>query len=442
MKITNLKPKHLIVKSILPCLIMLFLSQNNCNAQAEVALAGQTVNGIVDNFADRIDDIIANLDNVITKQSFDIRSHLQLVLQQADYIVGKNIDKTFEKLTKEQQDLLTDINNTISQVEQTGQILIQDVDQILNKGVALIGTLPGSKKAPVLTGLSPTYYGNSENQDVSVRIDGAWLAHKEPYILIDGEEYKPTTKIDSRLEFLLPLDLYNDSTRINLKTAELIVFKKRLFGSKEQKYTLGFYLVPEMMGTFKLLIKTNEVDSLYNYRAEKFGHRNRHCQNSRGKTWVFNSAGPKWKIDVNSVELSGVHVSRNSTRPNIENKTANGFRVSGEVRNYGSCRRILGEYVYRDARGSVNGTVEWKEFRTIDTLSELNEIASGTLYWNTEYGIDLGPNLNSFRLEILQLNGETKIIDENEVEKWFTVKFNRTTNFLQIEPNSLSTALY
>ena len=430
-----------IFKLFLLLLISQSLSLHSIHAQG-AAMAGMTVNQIVDNFADRIDQIISDLDDVITKQSFDVRSHLQIVLQQTDYIVDKNIDKTFDRLSETQQNLFVDINNTIEQFERTGQVLITDVDKLLNKGVALIGTLPGSRRAPVITALSPTYYGNTLNQDVAVRIDGAWLAKGEPYLEFDDEKYRPTTKIDSRLEFLIPLDLLNDSSRVNLEKAELTVYKKRLFGKKEQKYTLGFYLVPEMMGTYSLSIKNNTQDTLYESRAGRFAHRNGHCWGSRRKNWAFNSTGPEWKIDLNTVRLEGVHVSSKSSRPLIENLTRNGFRVSATVTNNGTCcPKVFGSRPCRDGRGSVNGTARWTEYRTVPRITELREISSGKLFWNTELNFDLGNNLNSFVLEVVQLNGEKKVITGQDLNKWFEVKFSRISNFLEIEPNSLSSAL-
>lgn len=90
--------------------------------------AGEAVSSVVDNFGNRIEGIINQLDGVISKRSFDIRQHLMLLGDQLDYIVGKNIDKTFDRLDEQQRQLLLSIDYALNEFENTSDVTLGKID--------------------------------------------------------------------------------------------------------------------------------------------------------------------------------------------------------------------------------------------------------------------------------------------------------------------------
>ncbi|GAB1857356.1 hypothetical protein MHTCC0001_21920 [Flavobacteriaceae bacterium MHTCC 0001] len=423
--------------------LLLCFSISSCGPETAYtgAFAGETVNSVVDNFSKRIEDIINNLDNVISKRSFDIRQHLMILSDQLDYIAEKNIDKVFDGLTKQQRQLLINVDNSLTEFEKSSEVTLTKVEDVLEKTIVFAGTLPGSKRIPTITKVSPSYFSDVENSDIVLTIKGNWLATGEPFIQIDSLVYEPTTKIDNKLEFILPLNIYNDESKINLFTSNLTLFKKSWFKTKEYNYKVGTFLIPKTMGKYKLKTKVSREEKIAINRSQGFGDANGHCQGARNVNWTFNVQKGGWKIDPNSIKHRATSVSSKSKYLGLRNVSESGFQIHGRVENSGNCVRVLGKTVAKDARGSVHGTVSWQEYKMNPKTLDLGIVGEGDIFWGKDLSIELPQNTISFELEIDLLDGKKKIITSGKSEDWFKVDYNEEGSSLIIKPRELDEAL-
>lgn len=245
--------------------------------------------------------------------------------------------------------------------------------------------------------MSPSYYSNEENTDVTIRVEGNWLAYGEPHLIINEQVIQPHTKIDNQLEFLVPLDLYNDQSRINLFSPKLRLFQKRGWGRgpKQLEYQVGVFLVPDKMGTYSLSAKVEREEPIYTDRNEPFGDANGHCSGGRNIDWTFNAKGGEWRIDINSIKDKATHISTKSKYHGKRNVSEHSFQLHGRIENNGSCKKILGKVVTRDGRGVIRGQVGWKEYRMIPVTVDIGEVDKGTLFWNKDISIQLPKSLQS-----------------------------------------------
>lgn len=102
-------------------------------------------------------------------------------------------------------------------------------------------------------------------------------------------------------------------------------------------------------------------------RRNKFfliNERNTSCQRPQ-KLLLTVRADDEWKIDVKSIKPK-VTVSALSNFTGIKQKSPEGFVVTGKVINSGRCLRIFGQRMHKDIRGTIQGRIEYEEYRTID----------------------------------------------------------------------------
>ena len=415
------------------------LCSTSAHSQSEV-LVGQTVNSIVDNLSDRIKEIINDLEGSISRQAFDIRTHLQLIIGQLDYVLDKNIDKVFEKLDEQQRELLNNIDITLSEFERTSNIALDKLDDVLDKAIIFSGTLPFSKRIPAVRNVSPSFIGSSERKGI-ITIDGAWLAKGSPYLIFEGERIDPIKKIDNELRFEIPLDKYKDIKNVEFISAKLNVFKNQIIGKKMVDYQIAVSLVPNLMGNYLLFVKTKETKKETKSRSENFSDSNGHCAGGRDKIWTFNSLGAPWKIDVNSISDRSHSVSSKSKYHGKRSVSHNGFQIAARIENNGECIKVLGKVVARDGRGSVSGSVSWTEYKLEPYIKDQGLNSKGELKWGKDISLNLPQNLSSFRLEITQLDGEKKIINKNANEDWYQVRYNPNGATLTIKPRNLNRAM-
>ncbi len=433
-------------KNVLSIVIATSFFCFDAKAQSEV-FVGMTVNSIVDNLSDRINEIVNNMDFMVSKNEFDIRQSLLIVTNNLDYILDKNINKTFEKLSETQRETLISINNVLSEFEKTSEKTLEKVEQIIDKANIFASSLPRGKRQPVITGITPSYYGNSFQRDVPVTIKGAFLSRGNPHITIDGIIYttEKGTKIDNTLEFLLPLDQYNDSSKINLFSLKLTVYKKGFFRQKPVQYNIGIFLVPNQLGTYKLYTRMNEEERIISERKQDFRETNAHCKGARDVVWKFNSQSGSWKIDMNSIN-DRANISSKSSYNGLSNVTENGFRITGRVANNGDCITVRvppfgRQTIARDGRGSINGTVSWKEYIIVEKTSDFKLTTEGNLYWGQDVSFILPNNFHSYKLVITQIDGTVKEITSSSNEKWYRVIHSTSNRDLLIKPRDLDSAI-
>jgi len=75
-------------------------------AQAEWFVTGQTVSNVINDTKDAVNEVINNADNAISSNTFQVRQHGQIFLDQLDALLKNNIGKTFEELRDSERQLL------------------------------------------------------------------------------------------------------------------------------------------------------------------------------------------------------------------------------------------------------------------------------------------------------------------------------------------------
>ena len=352
-------------------------------SQGEVIAGTEPVDQMLQGFMDRLDQLINNVDDVINRRSFDIRQHAFIVLDHLDFILTKQQGKLFEELTDQQQELLKNINFTINELEASQGNVLEELEGITDKAIAFAGTLPGSKRIPVVTDASPSYFQVSGDEEADIEINGSWLSRGNPTLVLDDTQYQSFEKIDSRLRFKVPFSEYSDSTKVVHKTLNLRVYRKSFFFFKKKlPYNIAMSILPETFAGYRVdvVVRNQKRDEVA--RGESFSHMNNHCQGAVAMWWTVNPT-PGWRINTSTIVHRATHVSTNSYYAGVRSVTETGFQIGGNVVNNGRC---LGP-IARDGRGSLEVEATYNEFRISDVDTPQNSFDTGVFQWKKDKSI-------------------------------------------------------
>lgn len=417
--------------------LLFLLIFNTSFAQVEGIAAGAAVNDVVNNFKTQLEDLAFSLEGIMTRQSFDMRQHVMVITNNLDYILDKNINKTFDRLDATQQKFLNDIQYIIQELQNPINQTIDKLELITDKANSFAASLPGGKRATLLSKTIPLFVTQKNSSDVKVAIKGSWLATGNPFITINSKNITPASELDSKLEFIIP-NLTVDTTKIKLNSIPLTVYQKRFIGKRKLNYTIGVTTVPNYIGKYELEITTFRIDTIKQTFNRETSHRNDHCQGARDVILTV-TASTGYKIDTKSITHSG-NVRENCTYNGLRSVTESGYQVTAICRNSGSCEKLFGKIVSYDARGSVNLYTRYTEYRTEEKINTEKITMDAKGFWGEDYIFKLPENTKSFVLTITKINGEKIIVTDTHSDKWLNIKYNKPSNTILIAPRPVEEA--
>lgn len=425
------------------------VSSANADPIAAVMI-GQSVNSIIDNLKSSINDTINNLDTMVNKRSFDMRTHLLVVLQNLDYFANNLGNSLFENISKQQQQFLTNTQVILDQFKQGNIEQIEQLRKLTGDMESALATLPLSKRFPIVREYSPSYIQQGASNSFNVSISGSWIGNGEPELQFPNGKCSRKVKIDNNIQFNCNEDVIGskgDTTKS--VTAKLSVYgEKSVWESikdwftdveKRRTYEIAITSIPPKMGGVEVLAVVEVDKEESKNRNESYSWPNDHCQGGRTECGTFNQTNSEWKIDVNSVSDS-CNSSSKSRCLGVRNKTQTSFQVCGAINNNGECVRVMGKTVSKDGRGHVWGSVSWKEIHSYKT-NENHYVDDRELKWNSDEAFQLPDRTVSFQVKVKQLDGATVIADKIGDYGWFTVSKDIASSQLLIHPKKLEVAL-
>lgn len=423
------------------------------------AIAGTTaVRSILDNIKQMADDIINRLDQTISSNSFQIRQHIEILLSEVEHDTLAVEDKTFDDLSIQQKQLLTNVETVL--VDANKQITA-DIGKLQDTATTIsdaVGRLPLIDKSPRLNNYSPSYIVDPGSTDVFVTARGSFLNYGTAEMHAGGIPCKSATQIDNTLSFLCPGIKFSAASSIVEVPGTLIVQDYEGFWDKfknvfrnyahTKTYQLALFAVPQKLGDVRVSATYTAHVPQYADRSAPMAAGNDHCVGTR-RYGPFNfsvQGGPGWTIVPGSIKDAG-ESSGNGGR-SIDgplNVTPNGFQYWINLTNSGSCGPdqpwpLHGKTWY-DARAWMTRNIAWREVRdqTVPTPADLMQ---GPLLWGKDRAIPLPPATTAFRVEITQINGAQPIvITEDNTRPWFRVETDALRQTLLLRPREVNEAL-
>lgn len=432
--------------------IMIFCVIFSCVVQAQPgSIAGSAVVGtLVDSLEQSVASTIQRIDDTVSNNSFRTRQHLEILLSQLDSIADNQRDKTFSQLDQTQQAAFLNIKNSIEQLARLERVTANDAQKTsLTVGTA-IGNLPLGNTVPRVIDYSPSYVLASRPgvaPGIVVSISGMLLGEGVPKLVMNDRDCEILSKTETALQFNCAAENWGAPDTVKNISGQLTVYQKNgffrsLFGKSSipRIYKLVVFAVPMSMGSYSLTAVKKVGKSRTNQRTQEFASHNDHCAGSREILFPFNGT-PGWLIDPASIKVN-CSASQASRCDGLRNIATTSFGYMGRVVNYGTCApRIFGQRAYVDARGAVFGSVGWVETQPYDELVT-EDMGGGTLEWDKAVRIPLQAGTQSVSLTVKQIDGKSVIVTSDDLgQSWYTVKFDRQSQFLLVTPRSLDVAM-
>lgn len=410
-------------------------------AAAEIA-AGVYAENLVADIENGLTTVIRQMETSTSVVSFAVRSDLLVVLENVRQISNQLIGKTFGELSQSQKQFFERTNKLVQDYNNGVQLTAEEVDGVVNSMGETISRLPTFKDRPYVTRYSPSYAVGGENS-YRVSVKGSLVGSGEPTLTFSEHECSLKTKTERSIEFDCTKAIFPDE--FAWVAGELKVFEPKpwyaFFGdAKSFSYTISLRSVPARLGTYSLTFVTDEVKEIRKPRDQSNYHRNNHCQGGTPVHWTYTPESG-CKVDVTTVSAEATTKSSNSSFGGVSNVTANGFSVTGNVNNAGSCGpKVFGAPAGKDGRGALGVTARW-----VDVCTEATELTSaettGELFWKKQKSFTFPPNTKSFLLSVKEMTGDERVVRGTEPHNWFTVDYDSTGKVAVFRPKDVQDAL-
>jgi len=426
------------------------------HAQAAAVTADMAISNQIHNLRESLNGVISAASASVSKNSFEIRQHAEILLQDLDRLGNDLMGKTFQGISEEQRKAFNNAEVAVAQLRDALSKPVADIDAAIARSSDAFGTLPFANRTPRVLRASPSYIGvlSEEMGDVSVGVEGSWLGNDTPSLSFDKTECRLVNKLETALKFSCPQGVFASGEKVEYRTGVLKVYDPKSFWErlkstvvkteKFRTYSIGVTVVPAVMAKYTVTATVTGIQrETVRRRTQKFSHTNDHCSSDRHPVWNVNRTSG-WKIDPHSIRVHEHSRSSRSLNSGAINRGERGFQLGGVVRNNGDCGPFLpltNRRAYYDGRGWLTVHATYAEYRDVPTEQTVR-ITEGEMVWGKDIGIELPPGTKAFRVDILQLDG-TKLVEVSERadQRWYGLNYNPNNRNLVIKPKSLHLAL-
>lgn len=422
---------------------MLFAVSLSTEAQVGDPVLGD----VIERMRTAIEDIIESLEDSADATMFRARQNLELLVSQVGMIAEDSLQTAFSGLGAAERQFFNDVQSQIDALRDLEEVTAADAQRISDNVAHSIRALPFARTHPVVLSYSPLFVasGGAENEDVvQIEIAGTLLASHEPTLVVANTLCGRSEKIDSRLVFLCPKDLFLAVETVEPLAGKLSVYEDvawwRVWAEpREHQYDISINVIPKVLGRVELSVTTQLQIPTGQPRSQSFSRRNAFCSGVSRPTFQFN-AREGWKIDPASIESSCDRSSLSSCH-GVGGVTESAFSYSCTVQNRGSCGYAFGARMWRDARGSCWGSVRWTEVREETVLAE-EALDARDLHWGTDEIITLPEGTRAVRMAVDKADGTRRVITDSESrDPWFDVVVDLQRGHVIIRPANLERAM-
>lgn len=322
---------------------------------AGVEIAGSlAISDLITQLRNALISVSGKISSDVSRNSFEVREHIALLIQLVDQLGQSLIGKTFDQLDEKQRAIFLNINNSVVQMQNAASVTIAQVDDVVARTNDAFGTLPFSDRIPRVLRYGPAYVvglapgaNPVKASDVPITVSGSWLGVGEPKLAFGGTPCQLQGKTETSLSFNCPLSAFVSGSKVESISGSLTVFREKTFWEDiksvfvevptEIDYKLAMFAVPQTMGTYKVsaTVATSTTEEAIR-QTQDFYHSNGHCEGPAYPVWTVNATAG-WKIDVNSIQVHELTKNGDTQNHGAFNRTENGFQMGGIVRNEGSC---------------------------------------------------------------------------------------------------------
>lgn len=433
--------------------LMCLVISTTCNAQTGVG-ADVAVATMVDNLRRAAQDIIQQLDQAASVNSFQIRQHLLVTISEVEHAALTIEDKTFKDLDQQQQDLFKGAENTIAVAKAATNASLEKLGSIAKDVESAVARLPLADKTPRVKNIRPDHLLSPvANAPVRLVVEGNFLAYGPAKLDMQNQPCTLVSQTDAVLAFHCSANLFKTADAFKNVAGSLVVADRKefweglrsVFRNYEPKknYRSLVVAVPPILGTY--ILEVGYANDLQQPKpvSAVFHSGNRHCQEQSNYSLNYSvQNGPGYSIIPGSVSFTETSGNGDRSITGPLDFSPNGFRMQSTLKNSGDCGPKIpftDRRIFYDGRAWSGGVVAWTEVTTV-TAQKVESSSPAPLLWGSDIVLNLPDKLSYFKLFIQQIDGSKPVvINADNTQPWFKVE--KTNRVLKISPRQLEDAL-
>lgn len=435
-------------------MVACLLATRVCQAQGAIG-ADMAVGSMVEKLKSAAQDIIHQLDQTASVNSFQIRQHLLVLISELEHAALTVEDKLFKDLDKQQQNLFKGAENTIAEAKRATTASLVEAGKIAKDLESAVARLPLADKSPRVTTIRPDHLlSPSTAAPVRIVVEGNFLGYGPATFEVDKQACSLATQTDTMLAFLCPAVLFKTAGTFKNIGGSLVVADRKEFWERirhvfrhyepKKNYRTLAVAVPPTLGTYTLEVGYSADTQQTKPANGRFDSGNPHCTGQRNYSLNYSvQHGAGHSIVPGSVSFHETTGNGERSMAGPLDFTPAGFRMQSTIKNSGDCGPEIpfsgGKRAFYDARAWLGGNVNWTEVVTV-TTQKVDTSPSAPVIWGSDIVLNLPDRLSYFKVTVHQVDGSKPIvINADNTQRWFKVE--RAGNVLKISPRQLEDAL-
>ncbi|MGQ3050925.1 MAG: hypothetical protein ACT6S0_03995 [Roseateles sp.] len=433
--------------------ISLFVA-SACHAQGAIG-ADAAVGSMVEQLRSTAQDVIHQLSQSASINSFQIRQHLLVTISELEHAALTIQDKTFKDLDKQQQNLFKGAENTIAEAKRAATASLAEANKIAKDVESAVARLPLAEKSPRITNIRPDHFlSPTTAAPVRIVVEGNFLGYGPATLEMERQACTLASQTDTALAFHCPANLFKTSDSFKNVAGSLVVADRKEFWERiknvfrdyepKKNYRSLVIAVPPTLGTYTLEVGYATDAQQTKPASAVFDSGNPHCTGQRDYSLNYSvQHGPGYSIVPGSVSFHETSGNAERSMAGPLDFTPAGFRMQSTLKNKGDCGPTIpfsgGKKAFYDARAWLGGNVNWTEATTV-TTQKVETSPAAPVTWGSDIVLNLPERLSYFKLHVQQVDGSKPIvINADNTQRWFRVE--KTDKVLKISPRQLEEAL-
>lgn len=345
------------------------------------------------------------------------------------------LDKAFENLDKSTQDIFSNINSTLIDVDGIAKNNISEVSQITtNLNQLSESTILSEKRSYILT-QKPMIAPIDNSNFITIRLSGVNLDKADPIIVLEGKNAERRILGPTKVEFDIPKKyLKSSSNKISLTKISVthqtresnFLFFFPQYAEVKRELTIG--TLPNKIGNYEMEVTRNiskRVVEQYTGDGGKFKG-----TNTTKSKLIKPKEGYFWlTVDRNKFSVVSTGSGKSGRCKEIEwnNSNKHGITINARLdqRREGLSRSA--GYKHCGLKGPI-----YKD----ETKVVTEKMASGSLGWSSDELVSLPKGTTSFVLTFTGFDGKEYIASNSMNSDYFKVE--KSSSQIIIRPKALS----
>ena len=350
-----------------------------------------------------------------------------------------------DKLDVQRRHAFEDIRVLVAEFSLNLNATADKMEDISKRIEVAIANFPLTPDTPRLLKYKPVFYaGLNVGDQVTVLIDGSFLARGTPTLVLDAKEYKSQVQTDTNLTFLVPASVFRtNSTTVMYKSFKLTVYGERTsYVFWKQPYPVNcwllIYALPERIGTYKVEVvkrgtarrtQAKSTPTIETYSASCDGRRDCHQVN----------AEPDWLIDTQSIGWAQEH-NDGGRFEGWRNLSAAGFCADLSAEPHGHLKTPFG--CVQGTIGHISGKVKYTEYKDVEADSrEAFALTGNRLVWGKDASHTMPDGTRGIIVTLKLFDGREVVYDGPTTGDVVGVEYNTQTRTLILKPKNPDSVL-